>query len=90
MVGEVRGKGLMACVAFVRDRASREYYDDALDVGTRVADACEPRGVLVRPMVHLNVMSPPLVITRDEIDQVVAALRESIVEVRAGLDTEVG
>ena len=42
--------------------------------------------MLVRPMSHLNVMSPPLVITRDEIDQVVAALREAIIEVRADLD----
>ena len=37
-------------------------------------------------MVHLNVMSPPLVITRDEIDRVVSVLRDAIVEVRADLD----
>jgi putrescine aminotransferase len=86
MVGEVRGSHLMACVVFVEDQATKRLYDESLDVGNRVAQACEPKGVLVRPMVHLNVMSPPLVITRDEIDQVVAALRDAIIEVRADLD----
>ena len=34
----------------------------------------------------LDVMSPPLVITRDDVDHIVAVLRDAIVEVRAGLD----
>ena len=37
-------------------------------------------------MVHLNVMSPPLVITRDDVDHIVSVLRDAIVEVRAQLD----
>jgi len=90
MVGDVRGSHLMACVEFVADRATRRHYPDELDVGKRVANACEPRGVLVRPMVHLNVMSPPLVITHHDVDLIVGALREAIIEVRADLDAELG
>lgn len=86
MVGDVRGSHLMACVEFVADRGTKQRYPDELDVGKRVANACEPLGVIVRPMVHLNVMSPPLVITRDEIDTVVDALRRAIIDVRAELD----
>ncbi len=86
MVGEVRGKHLMACVVFVADKASKRNYPDAIDVGKRVANACEPRGLIVRPMVHLNVMSPPLVIDRDAVDHIVRVLRDAIVEVRAELD----
>ena len=37
-------------------------------------------------MVHLNVMSPPLVIDRDDVDRIVAILRDAIVDVRAELD----
>ena len=88
MVGDVRGSHLMACVEFVADRATKRQYPDELDVGKLVANACEPRGLIVRPMVHLNVMSPPLVITRDDVDRVVQVLREAIVEVRAGLDAQ--
>ncbi|MFX9858924.1 aspartate aminotransferase family protein, partial [Acinetobacter baumannii] len=49
----------------------------------------QKRGLLVRPIVHLNVMSPPLILTREQVDTVVRVLRESIEEtvedrVRAG------
>ena len=86
MVGDVRGSHLMACVEFVEDRETRRHYPEELDVGKLVANACEPRGLIVRPMVHLNVMSPPLVIDRDDVDRIVATLRDAIVEVRAALD----
>jgi adenosylmethionine-8-amino-7-oxononanoate aminotransferase len=86
MVGDVRGSHLMACVEFVADRETRTHYDESIDVGKLVADACEPHGLIVRPMVHLNVMSPPLVIDRDDVDHIVATLRDAIVEVRAELD----
>ena len=86
MVGDVRGSHLMACVEFVADREPRTLYDESLDVGKRVATACEPHGLIVRPIVHLNVMSPPLVIDRDDVDRIVAILRDAIVEVRAELD----
>jgi len=87
MVGDVRGSHLMACVEFVQDQATRTHYPEHLDVGKLVATACEPRGLIVRPMVHLNVMSPPLVIDRDDVDRIVSTLRDVIVEVRAVLDT---
>jgi adenosylmethionine-8-amino-7-oxononanoate aminotransferase len=32
----------------------------------------------VRPIGHLNVLSPPLILTREQIDTIVAVLRESI------------
>ncbi len=86
MVGDVRGSHMMACVEFVEDRATRRHYPEELAVGKLVANACEPRGLIVRPMVHLNVMSPPLVIDRDDVDRIVATLRDAIVEVRASLD----
>ena len=35
-------------------------------------------GLITRAIVHLNVMSPPLTMTRDEVDFIVATLRKSI------------
>lgn len=86
MVGEVRGLHLMACVVFVEDKATKRNYPEELDVGKLVANACEPKGLIVRPMVHLNVMSPALIIDRDDVDHIVATLRDAIIEVRASLD----
>jgi adenosylmethionine-8-amino-7-oxononanoate aminotransferase len=78
LVGEVRGAGLMACVECVADRESRNPL--ALDnaVGKRIDAHCHELGLLVRPLINMCVMSPPLVITRAQIDDMVAILREGI------------
>jgi putrescine---pyruvate transaminase len=44
----------------------------------RISDAAEAMGLLVRPMGHLNVMSPALTITEAEVDIVVATLEKAI------------
>jgi adenosylmethionine-8-amino-7-oxononanoate aminotransferase len=33
---------------------------------------------MVRPIEHLNVLSPPLILDRDQVDTIVGALRASI------------
>ena len=47
-------------------------------IGKRISDHCEKRGLIVRPLGHLNVISPPLTLTRDEIDELVEILKASI------------
>ena len=86
MVGDVRGSHLMACVEFVADRSTKATYPESVNIGKRVSNACEARGLIVRPMDNLNVMSPPLVIDVDDVDMIVGVLREAIIEVRAELD----
>lgn len=86
VVGDVRGSHLMACVEFVADQATREMFPEELDVGRVVSRHADELGLIVRPIVHLNVMSPPLVITREEIDTVVSKLREAIIAGMADLE----
>ncbi len=81
MVGQVRGRKLMICVENVADKATRALLPEALDVGKRISDACEAMGLIVRPMGHLNVMSPPLIITEDDADLVASTLGRAIVQV---------
>ncbi len=78
IVGEVRGRQFMVCVEFVRDKATKELFAEALDIGKRIANEADKRGLIVRPIVHLNIMSPPLTMTRDDVDFVVKTLRDSI------------
>lgn len=78
MVGDVRGSHLMACVEFVEDKTTKRAHPERLGVGKLVSNEADRLGLIVRPIDNLNVMSPPLVITRDEIDQVVARLRQAI------------
>ncbi|AWL10729.1 Adenosylmethionine--8-amino-7-oxononanoate transaminase [Saliniradius amylolyticus] len=78
IVGEVRGQGLMVCVENVADKNSKQLFPEALDIGKRISDHCEELGLIIRPIVHLNVMSPPLTITREEVDFIVRTLRQAI------------
>ena len=88
IVGDVRGSHFMQCVENVADKETRALFDPSVHVGDRVANACEKRGLIVRPIAHLNVLSPPLVLTTDQIDWMVDVLREGIIEVQADLLAE--
>jgi len=78
-VGDVRGIGLMACVEFVKDKESKELFSEELDIGKWVSNQADSRGLIVRPIINLNVMSPPLIINREQVDFIVDTLRDSIV-----------
>lgn len=78
IVGDVRGIGLMACVEFVKDKNTKALFDEELDVGKWVSTHADDKGLIVRPIINLNVMSPPLIITREQVDFIVATLRETI------------
>jgi adenosylmethionine-8-amino-7-oxononanoate aminotransferase len=78
LVGEVRGLGLMACVECVADRESKNPLQLDRAVGARIDAHCHELGLLVRPLINMCVMSPPLTITREQIDDMVAILREGI------------
>ncbi len=88
IVGDVRGSHFMMCVENVADKEGKALFAPEVAIGKRIADACQKRGVLVRPIAHLNVLSPPLILTREEIDHMVVTLREAIVEVQDDLVRE--
>ena len=90
IVGDVRGSHFMLCVENVADQATKAKFPDSVRIGDRIAGACQTRGLIVRPIGHLNVMSPPLVLDRGQIDWLVDTLREAIIETMATLESEGG
>jgi L-2,4-diaminobutyrate transaminase len=80
LVGEVRGVGLMGGVELAADRAARQAFDPALKVAQRVAARCLEDGLIIRalPVGGVLTMSPPLCITRAEVDQVVDGLARAL------------
>ena len=87
IVGDVRGSFLMGCLEFVADKETGAGFADGIDIGALVAEEAQKLGVIVRPIGNLNVMSPALIITKDEIDQIVGTLREAIVAAHARATT---
>ena len=78
IVGDVRGKCFMMCVENVKNPQTKELFDADIAIGDRIAAHCQKHGLIVRPIAHLNVLSPPLILTRNEVDDVVNILRTGI------------
>ena len=78
LVGEVRGMGLMACIECVADKESRNPLRLDTEVGARIDRHCQELGLLVRPLIHMCVMSPPLIIAQEQIDDMAGILHEGI------------
>jgi adenosylmethionine-8-amino-7-oxononanoate aminotransferase len=84
-VGDVRGRGLMAGIEMVADKGKRIPMPRSSDVPARVAREAYRRGLMVRISGPNLILSPPLVITRSEVDHLVDVLEASFEAVQATL-----
>ncbi|WP_299377843.1 aspartate aminotransferase family protein [uncultured Kiloniella sp.] len=71
LVGEVRGVGLIAAVELVRDKVTKESFDPIGKVGTYLNERAIDEGLILRNMGDSIAFCPPLIITEDEIDQII-------------------
>lgn len=77
-VGDVRQCGLIGAIELVRERATKAPYPWAERRGYRVCDVARSHGVLLRPLGNVLVIMPPLAISREQLDQIVAAVEAGI------------
>ncbi|MBI2320554.1 MAG: aspartate aminotransferase family protein [Chloroflexi bacterium] len=85
IIGDVRGRGLLLGVEFVRDRATKA---PATAEGLAITAACRERGLLVHPQQVRDLsfswrVAPPLTVSTEEIDRAVAIVDEAITTVLA-------
>ncbi|MCG5486969.1 MAG: aspartate aminotransferase family protein [Sinorhizobium meliloti] len=80
IVGEVRGVGLMGAIEFVGDRENKKRFDPSLKVGARISKAARDRGLIARAMPHGDILgfAPPLVTTREEVDEIVSIAEKAV------------
>ena len=86
LVGEVRGVGLLGGIEMVADKASRRPFDDPGKAGLICREACFANNVISRSVGDSMVLSPPLVIAKDEIDELMKRMRKSLDQTRNALD----
>lgn len=77
-VGDVRGKGMMAAVELVANKATKQPYPAEANVGARVYQEMLKRGLFTRVLGDMILLAPPLVSTEEQIDQIVAIIGESL------------
>jgi adenosylmethionine-8-amino-7-oxononanoate aminotransferase len=86
IVGDVRGKGLFVGIEFVKDQASKQPFSSDKRMADRIGFEALKRGLITYPgtgsvdgvMGDHILLAPPLIIEKQEIDQMVAILDETI------------
>jgi adenosylmethionine-8-amino-7-oxononanoate aminotransferase len=79
VIGDIRGKGLLQGIEFVRDLKTKERFPDGF--GVKVGRRALANGLLCRFDPHWIAFGPPLVTTSEQIDEMVAVLDRSLNEV---------
>ena len=78
IVADVRGMGLMGCVQCSLGGDKQSELERDYDIGLQIDIECQKRGLLVRPVINMCVLSPPLIISESEIDTIFSILREGL------------
>jgi adenosylmethionine-8-amino-7-oxononanoate aminotransferase len=90
MVGDVRGKGLMMAVEFVKDRATKAPFPRAEKFAERFTEKAFQNGLVLWPNVgnadgtngDLIMISPPFTVTREEISEMVTLLKKTLEQMK--------
>ena len=92
-IGDVRGRGLLAGIEFVKDRETRLPFANSLAVGNKITAMAQKNGLLVYPRRsifgvegdHIS-LAPPLTVTKSDIDEIIALLDKTLAEFMTWLE----
>jgi putrescine---pyruvate transaminase len=78
-LGDIRsGKGLLAAVELVEDKATKKMFDPDKKIGPRLMQEMTNRGLVTRARFENIFFSPPLVISEAELDRMIAIARDAV------------
>jgi len=78
LVGEVRTIGLLGAIELVEDKKERRPFARDRDVGTLARNYCFKDGLIMRAIRDTMVLSPPLVIGKSEVDEIIDKAKSCI------------
>jgi len=85
LVGEARGIGLIGALELVADKAARTPFDAGRAVGAMVVAKAQSHGVILRAMGDTIAFSPPLIITAEEIAEMLRRFGRALDETQGAL-----
>jgi putrescine aminotransferase len=85
LVGEARIVGMMGAIELVPRKPSRAWFGDRGAVGQRCRDIALGNGLILRATNDAMLLSPPLVISRGQIDELVDKAWQSLDQTAAEL-----
>ena len=78
VIGDIRGKGLLIGSEFVRDRKTKEQFEERLRFGVQVGKIALQKGLILRYDPNWIAFAPPLIIENEEIDTMMNKFSESL------------
>jgi 4-aminobutyrate aminotransferase-like enzyme len=84
IIGDIRGKGLLQGIEFVRDVRTKEPFPAESEFGLRVGRRALANGLLCRFDPNWLAFGPALISTAEQIEEMLALLDKSLGEVLAG------
>jgi len=78
IVGEARSLGLMAALEIVQEKSSRTRFQKELRAGTRCRDFCVNNGLVMRAVGDTMIVSPPLIMDKQQVDELVEKAWQSL------------
>ncbi len=84
-VGHARGLGLMCGIELLEDPEAETRFDPTRGLGAKLINAMKTRGLITRFRNDNVVFAPPLIITAQQVDDILAIVRDSVKEVTAEL-----
>jgi adenosylmethionine-8-amino-7-oxononanoate aminotransferase len=79
-VGDVRQSGLIAGVELVANKATKQPYPFDRGLGADICRRARSHGLIIRPLGDVLVIMPPLSITLEQLDTMLAVIRRSLDE----------
>ena len=84
-IGDVRGLGLLLGIEMVRDRETKAPFPGRNALVPKLIRMAMERGLITRGSPHVWHLAPPLIVTKNEIDGIVAILDGCMDEIRQEL-----
>ena len=78
LVGSTETCGLMGAILLVKDKAKGEAFPGELEVGMVCRGHCFGNGLIMRAVGDRMIIAPPLVITRAQVDEMMALIRRCL------------
>ena len=78
IVGELRGVGLIASLQLVKDKRTQEIFTAQDDAANFCRDTALNSGLIMRAVYQSMVLSPPLILTRPQVDELTEKAREAL------------
>jgi putrescine aminotransferase len=78
LVGDARGVGFLGALELVENKTTRTHFAADRKVAVKCRDFCIANGLIIRAVGETMVISPPLIISEAEIDELVSKARKSL------------